>query len=125
MLCCPFLFHMQDQLPKPSPIDFLRLLTGKRRAMRVRGRSMLPLLPPGDIVFLDPTAYQECQPEPGDIVVAHRPDQPETVIIKRVVGFTENDHIILMGDNPSESTDSRKFGPISTSLILGKVISRW
>jgi signal peptidase I len=35
-----------------------------------------------------------------------------------------NDHIFIMGDNRSNSHDSRSFGPVSSTEIYGKMISK-
>ncbi len=51
----------------------------------------------------------------GDVIVVK--DQK----IKRVQKIMGN-KIYLLGDNKKESTDSRHFGPVDRSQILGKVI---
>jgi nickel-type superoxide dismutase maturation protease len=59
----------------------------------------------------------------GDVVVARRPDRPELEIIKRISGIDADGAIILVGDNPAASTDSRQFGPVTRAHILARV--RW
>lgn len=59
----------------------------------------------------------------GDVVVARRPDRPELEIIKRITAIDADGAIILAGDNPDFSTDSRQFGPVPRDLILARV--RW
>lgn len=77
---------------------------------RVTGRSMLPSLVPGSIVF----AFKS-RPKPGDIVVAR---QGNREVIKRVKNVTQQGYY-LVGDNLLESTDSRELGRVDKSVILG------
>jgi len=81
---------------------------------RVRGRSMLPSLPPGTLVFAGKPRHVKV----GDIVVARSPAARE--IIKRVQKL-EGERYYLVGDNRLESTDSREFGAVNKSAILGVV----
>lgn len=103
----------------------------------VEGRSMLPRFRSGDIVLVWKAAYGIRNPlggywavfrppAAGDIVAALKPGSP-SVIIKRV--FYENGAggkgtagILLIGDNVYESVDSREFGPVPMSNILGRII---
>jgi nickel-type superoxide dismutase maturation protease len=59
----------------------------------------------------------------GDVVVARRPDRPELEIIKRISRIDAGGAIVLVGDNPAASTDSRQFGPVTRAHILARV--RW
>ena len=84
---------------------------------------MLPLLKPGDEILINPGAYRHAPPRPGDIVVAWHPQRPNLRLVKRVTGITPDGQIILQGDNPAESTDSRFFGPVASTKIVGQVTS--
>ena len=86
---------------------------------------MVPLLQPGDEVLIDPRAYLRDSPSPGDIVVARHPYRTDLRVVKRVASVLENGNCELEGDNRSESTDSRYFGPIPPQRILGRVTSRF
>lgn len=77
---------------------------------RVTGRSMLPSLAPGSIVF----AFKSL-PKTGDIVVAR---QGSREVIKRVKNISQQRYY-LVGDNSLESTDSRELGSVAKSAILG------
>ena len=100
----------------------------------VQGRSMLPSLGSGDIVFIFNGAYGLRNPLGGyfllwakpknrDIVAAIRPGTTKAVI-KRVwiEGENEEDSYLLLGDNKYESIDSREFGPVPMDNILGRVL---
>ncbi|HNX73155.1 MAG TPA: signal peptidase I [Spirochaetales bacterium] len=104
---------------------------------QVHGKSMLPSLVEGDIVLVFKAAYGLRNPFGGylilwrmprnrDIVVAFKPGS-ESTIIKRVwiqepLVLDQQTGIFLLGDNNSESVDSREFGPVPMSNILGSVI---
>ena len=44
-------------------------------------------------------------------------------MIKRIQAIDQKGNVILAGDNPDASTDSRHFGPVTRALILARV--RW
>ena len=116
---------MPSELKEITPGEFLLWLLRLRRRFRVTGTSMLPLLKPGQEVLVNPRAYRQAPPCPGDIVVARHPYRPDLQLIKRVVATTEDGRCHLEGDNPSESTDSRAFGAVPVSSIVGQVTSRF
>ena len=104
---------------------------------QVHGKSMLPSLAEGDIVLVFKAAYGLRNPLGGylflwrmpknrDIVVAFKPGS-ESTIIKRVwiqepLVLGQQTGVFLLGDNNSESVDSREFGPVPMSNILGSII---
>lgn len=116
---------MQDELKTGDWREFLLWLVGRRQRFRVTGNSMLPLLKPGEEVLINPRAYRQQRPQPGDVVVAHHPDQPNMRLIKRVTALIGPDQVVLTGDNPAESTDSLSFGPVKDRQIVGQVTSRF
>ncbi len=81
---------------------------------RVVGTSMLPTLREGQIIIVSNTRHYKKQ----DVVVAilNRKE-----VIKRITDIA-NGKVFLEGDNSSRSTDSRTYGWIVDSRILGKVI---
>ncbi len=82
---------------------------------KVEGNSMEPVIQNGNkVIFyrLD-RSYGE-----GDVVIA---DTPAGEVVKRIKR-TENGEIYLMGDNLSQSIDSRQFGTIDEDDVIGKVI---
>lgn len=62
---------------------------------------------------------------PGQVVVARRPDRPELLIVKRVVRVLESGAVWVAGDNPAASDDSRLFGALPPSAIVGRVLFRY
>ncbi len=72
----------------------------------VAGFSMAPCLQPGDHILV----WRTRSVRPGDIVAAADPRQPARSLLKRVV-TVGRDGVVLIGDNPEHSTDSRQFGP--------------
>jgi signal peptidase I len=102
---------------------------------------MMPTFSPsGDLVLVEHMS-QEIRRD--DIVIAVSPTDPTHTVCKRVVGL-EGDEISvrrypldriqqieipkgrcwLEGDNASNSTDSRSYGPVPLAMIKGKVFFR-
>ncbi len=85
---------------------------------------MFPLLKPGDEVLAAPRAYRHTPPMIGDIVVLWHPEK-EQKIIKRIADVLADGGIVVHGDNPAESVDSRAFGAVRLDAVLGKVTSKF
>lgn len=60
----------------------------------------------------------------GQIVAATDPRSPDRVLVKRIAAVGGGG-VTLAGDNPAESTDSRTFGPVARSAVLGVVVYRY
>lgn len=113
-----------SEIPEAGWKDILLWLVRRRRRFQVTGNSMVPLLYAGDVVFVDPYAYQARLPLPGEVVVARHPTQKGLKLIKRVQMASTSDGCFLMSDNQKEGTDSRVFGPVPLRQIIGRVTSR-
>ena len=87
------------------------------RRVVVEGRSMEPTLAPGDRLLVVRAGVVHA----GDVVAVRDPDGSRRVLVKRI-GAVLEDEIVLRGDNPGASTDSRKFGPVPYSAVLGRVV---
>lgn len=116
---------LTSNLPETTYREIILLLLRKRKRLRVVGESMLPLLQPGDEILLDPFAYQKSSPQINDIIVTQHPLQPNLSIVKRINGINDGDRYFVTGDNRKASTDSRHWGSIKSSDIIGKVTSQF
>lgn len=94
----------------------------------------------GDIVIFERISFQFHSIESGDVVVAWSPYDPKMLICKRVRGIegelvrtkstkgepmevvVPKGHVWLEGDNPSNSRDSRTYGPVPIAIITGRVV---
>ena len=116
---------MKTELPDISYQEFLLWILRRRKRFRVTGQSMQPLLEPGEEILINPYAYRRSLPEINDVVVVIHPHKPNLEIVKRVVAIKQDNTYFLEGDNLLYSTDSRTFGTVALSLILGKATSRF
>lgn len=86
----------------------------------IAGRSMEPALEDGDWVLVDPDAYRSRTPGAGELVLAPDPREPERLLIKRVGSVERDGRLMLVGDAPDASTDSREFGSVSRAEVRGR-----
>jgi signal peptidase I len=99
--------------------------------MITQGRSMLPTITPGSVLVVNKAAYgvripcidkylfRWAAPHPGDIVVFYTP--MGEIAVKRCSLVNAEDQFFAMGDNDTESFDSRYYGFIPQNQILGRV----
>ena len=93
--------------------------------VEVSGLSMAPELQPGDrLLIWKPVMWRSKAVRTGDVVAAPDPRGPERMVLKRA-GAVGPDGVLLLGDNPSQSTDSRHFGRIPVASVRGKAIYRY
>ena len=86
--------------------------------LRVKGDSMAPTLEDGHaLLALSPRLIPV---KPGRIIAFRRGND---LFLKRAL-TREGDGWFAVGDNPSRSTDSRRFGPVPDSAIRAVVILR-
>ena len=94
---------------------------GRRQTYRVRGDSMRPTLKAGDLVLVDPTAYERQPPRIGDLVVARHPWRRNIELIKRIKGRTRDGEYLLKSDDPTRGTDSESMGAVPANHLRGRV----
>ena len=111
---------MDEGIRSADVRDRIRLVLRRVFGIRVEGDSMAPLLKSGDVVLVDPRAPIE----PGDVVLARHPFRSSVRMLKRLISVEPDGRLYLAGDNPSESSDSRSFGTVSSADLLGKVVAR-
>jgi len=97
-----------------------RFLSGPIARLVVAGDSMLPTYRAGDWLV----ATKVNRLAPGQVVVIERENRPGLLIIKRIVR-AQGEKWWVEGDNPLASNDSRTFGPIESSEILGRIRFRY
>jgi nickel-type superoxide dismutase maturation protease len=87
----------------------------------VRDTSMRSALEPGDRLLVG------CwlRPRRGDMVVVRDPEQRSAFLVKRVAAVEPNGDVVLRGDSPNVSRDSRHFGPVPAALVVGRVVYRY
>lgn len=111
--------------------------------MACQGPSMLPTFRiTGDVVLLEKVTVQLqkrfCR---GDVVIVKSPTAPEGTVCKRIRGLAGDlvvlnqqvssqrrlevtvpaGHVWLEGDNSSNSSDSRYYGPVPMAMVRGRV----
>jgi nickel-type superoxide dismutase maturation protease len=90
--------------------------------IEVKGSSMEPCLFDGDRLIAKRIGSNQ-RLNPGEIAVLTDPRDCRP-LIKRVLEVNGRG-VFVVGDNESRSTDSRTFGPVARSAILGKVVYRY
>ncbi len=84
---------------------------------------MAPAFRAGDRLLVNRLAYIRHRPRIGDAVVFRDPGDRRRLLLKRVARTPEGNGatgVYVLGDNTSESRDSRHFGAIERSRIIGK-----
>jgi len=87
----------------------------------VTGASMEPTVREGDWLLV---RRLRGIPKVGEVVVALDPREPERLLVKRVTAIA-GDQVTLVGDQPDRSTDSRHFGALPSSAIVGRPMLRY
>lgn len=89
------------------------------KIFRVRDHSMEPSLNDGDYVLANLWFLYLSK---GDIVVLRHPKK-DMVLVKRIE-WADRKKAFVVGDNKGESEDSRSFGPVSVTSVIGKVMHK-
>jgi len=97
-----------------------RLTRSWRARVAVEGTSMRPTLLPGDWLLADPDAFVGRRPKAGELVLVPDPRDPGRLLVKRVSGLDEAGWLLVSGDAPEASTDSRVFGAVDPAILEGR-----
>ena len=104
------------------------------RRVKVEGRSMAPAFLPGDCLVVVKPASRSLSAlfggapgvKPGEVVAVRDPRHPGRVLVKRVSSVDGNAGTVeVLGDARQASTDSRTFGPVPMSSVLGRAVYRY
>lgn len=112
---------MKKELPDADAVEKQAYLQGFRQIFVIKGNSMMPALKSGDCVIFNP----EIEPKIGDIILFHHPFIQNLKVVKRISEITAEGNFIVLGDNPSESTDSRSYGAILAKDVLGVAVCKF
>lgn len=82
---------------------------------RMIGVSMSPKLKPGQLIIATPFFRKL---KPGQVVIVERNNKE---IIKRIERI-EDDHLFVIGDNLTESKDSRHIGWLEEKDVVARVL---
>jgi signal peptidase I len=90
------------------------------RLLKVRGESLYPEFRPGDYVLILRPSFPGLKIKVGDTIAF---DQPRYgMLLKRVKEVLESGRSFDVRGSQIASTDSRNFGPVPRTRVLGKVI---
>lgn len=102
--------------------------------IEVTGMSMAPGLLPGDRLV----AVRSRHYGVGDVVVVPDPREPSRSLVKRIAALpnssvrlgsvaveADDGEVVVLGDNPFASTDSRTIGPVRLGDITGRCVYRY
>ena len=105
----------------------LPFFTRRWRTIAVSGSSMSPTYNDGDWLLFRPLATidaNDLQKLVGKVVVIERESYPGIHFIKRVVRI-DGSKVWVEGDNAAASTDSRQWGALVPTEIVGTVLMRY
>jgi nickel-type superoxide dismutase maturation protease len=81
---------------------------------------MRPTLEPGDRLLL----VRRRRYRPGAVVAVADP-RDARLLVKRVTAVAADGRLVVAGDDPTASTDSRTFGPVPPALVRGEAVRRY
>jgi hypothetical protein len=71
-------------------------------------------------LLADPDAYRGRSPGIDELVLVPDPREPRRLLVKRVSGVGASGWLLLVGDDPLASTDSRHFGEVDPATVEGR-----
>jgi signal peptidase I len=89
------------------------------RFLKVTGDSLAPEYQEGDFVLVSKIPFYLVPPSPGDVIAFRQPGYG--LLIKRIQNIAPDGGLNVIGNHP-DSIDSRVFGTVRRTDIIGKVI---
>lgn len=90
------------------------------RLLKVSGTSLYPGYEEGDFVIVSKIPFFFAPVKPGDVVAFRQPGYG--TLIKLVEAFDQKSGELIVTGTQPDSVDSRVFGPVRRTDLLGKVI---
>jgi signal peptidase I len=90
------------------------------RLLKVRGHSLYPEFRDGDYVLTARVPFPSGKIKSGNVIVFRQP--VHGLMVKRVQKVLDDGTAFEVRGTQIDSTDSRNFGPVPLSKVLGKVI---
>ncbi len=104
---------------------YLGLLVADRSRIVVRGPSMAPTLLAGDVLLTVPVHGPIRRLlTPGSVVLLTDPQDETHLVVKRIIAV-QDDRVWVEGDDPTHSTDSRRWGWVPHARLRRLVLRRW
>jgi len=110
---------------------FIVLILLNFKIVKIQGNSMEPTIKNNSYAIADRYLHKLFTIQKNDILLFEFENKE---VVKKIVGFPgekitildkkvdlEKDEIYVLGENLSESIDSRQYGPIKTKNIIGKI----
>ena len=109
-----------------TTLIYLVVRAGRSHLVRfaVQGNSMAPTLSEGDFITAVRTD-NSLSLKTGSLVIVRDPRGGDREMVKRITASMPNGDLIVLGDSPAHSTDSRQFGPIPRDFVVGRVVLRY
>jgi len=102
-------------------VNFKLKITLPFSRFKVSGPSMEPAFKDGDRVIINRPVYLFSPPKTGDIVAVKPPKDRPKILLKKIKKAIREKQYSVVGINPTDSYDSRFFGPVSKEMIIGRV----
>ncbi len=90
------------------------------RFFRIQGYSLEPEYQTGDFVLVSKIPFLFRLPQPGEVIGFKHP--AFGLLIKQIESYNDVTQQVTVVGTHQDSIDSREFGPISYSQIIGKIL---
>ena len=102
-------------MKSPQFLEKLQSIKDPLVIRRIQGHSMMPVLPPGTVVWAN-RWFKKDKLKEGDVIIFQHEGKEK---IKRVCDLSEA-AVYVLGDHSETSTDSRHFGWVRREDIIAK-----